>query len=385
MEKKFEKIITKIKQENQEGKETRDKNLIEYIKEFQKNTRFELSELENTIEGFKKQMVPKEKIEFLELKLEGEKIYQNYFVEKLSNILNHKFEIELKNRKEKVVLRETIENWLKKFSNPEFANLSLNQKSDFQKEFLRELVAQINKIPSGRWSIDFEKTIKTGRINCSCCSALLGLILESTKEATKIKNIEYGLPVGHAVNVVDLINGRTFLLDSREGIIEELTKENTEIKQYNNLKIYEIREMKGKRVYQIIPVLPLKEGVLVSYLGNLGAAYICYQEKIPESWKNFIREEDLKEYKKQKKFQEAREQLQKEGKELFKEKELSEKRIQFLPKIRDIFAGSLENYKKTESFQKEIKRYREIYYKKEEKKKEMETFKRSFLEKILYY
>ena len=365
MEKKFEKIITKIRQENQEGKETDDKGLTEYIKKFQKNTRFELNKLGNAIEGFKKQMMPKEKIEFLELKLEGEKIYQNYFIEELNNILNHKFEIELKNRKEKVVLRETIENWLKRFSSSKFANLSLNQKSDFQKEFLRELVAQINKIPYGRWSIDFKKAIKTGKMNCSCCSALLGLILESIKDITKVKDIEYGLPAGHSVNIVNLINKRIFLLDSREGIIEELTKENTEIKQYNNLKIYKIREMKGKRVYQIIPVLPLKEGVLVSYLGNLGAAYICYQEKIPESWKNFIREEDLKEYKKQKKFKEAKEQLQKEGKKLFEEEELLEKRIEFLPKIREIFASGLEDYKKTESFQKETRKCREVYHKKE--------------------
>jgi len=121
--------------------------------------------------------------------------------------------------------------------------------------------------------------MKTGKMNCSCCSTLLGLILEGTKDVTKIKNVEYGLPVGHAVNVVDLINRRTFLLDSREGIIEELSEENAEIKQYNNLKIYKLREIKGKRVYQIIPVLPLKEGILVSYFGNLGAAYICSQEK----------------------------------------------------------------------------------------------------------
>jgi len=366
MEKNLKKLFPKLNSKIKKVKKQRIKDLtLECIKEFQKNTRFELSELENTIEDSKKQMIPKEKIESLELRLEGEKIYQNYFIEELNNILNHKFEIEFKDRKEKVVLKETIENWLKRFSSPEFANLSPIQKSNFQKEFLRELVVQINKIPPGSWSIDFKKAMKTGKMNCSCCSTLLGLILESTKDVTKIKDIEYGFPVDHAVNVVNLIDQRTFLLDSREGIIEELFEENAEIKQYNNLKIYKFREIKGKRVYQIIPVLPLKEGILVSYFGNLGAAYICSQEKIPEGWKNFIREEDLKEYKKQKKFQEIREQLQKEGKKLFEKEELSEKRIQFLLKIREIFAGSLENYKKTESFQKEIKRYREIYYKKE--------------------
>ena len=369
MEKNFEKIIPKVERQNQKSKETKDKDLTEYIKEFQKNTRFELSELENTIEDSKKQMIPKEKIESLELRLEGEKIYQNYFIEELSNILNHKFEIEFKDRKEKVALKETIENWLKRFSSPEFANLSPSQKSNFQKEFLRELVVQINKIPPGSWSIDFKKAMKTGKMNCSCCSTLLGLILEGTKDVTKIKDIKYGFPVGHAVNVVNLIDKRTFLLDSREGIIEELSEENAEIKQYNNLKIYKLREIKGKRIYQIIPVLPLKEGILVSYFGNLGAAYICSQEKIPEGWKNFIREEDLKEYKKQRKFQEVREQLQKEGKKMFEEEELSEKRIQFLPKIREVFAGNLEDYKKTEPFQKEIKRCREKFIIKKKKKK----------------
>ena len=292
MEKKFEKIIPKIEQQNQKSKEIQDKDLtLECIKEFQKNTRFELSELKKTIEDSKKQMMPKEKIESLELRLKGEEIYQNYFIEELNNILNHEFEIEFKDRKEKVVLKETMENWLKRFSSPEFAKLSLSQKANVQKEFLQELVAQISKIPPGSWSIDFEKAIKTGKMNCSCASALLGLILKSTQDVTKIKDIEYGFPVDHAVNVVKLIDKRIFLLDSREGIIEELPEENIEIEQCNNLKVYKLKEIKGKRIYQIIPVLPLKEGVLVSYLGNLGAAYICLQEKIPEGWEDFIREE----------------------------------------------------------------------------------------------
>lgn len=201
---------------------------------------------------------------------------------------------------------------------------------------------QISKIPSGAWSIDFEKAIKTGKMNCSCASAFLGLVLESIKKITKIKKIEFGFPPDHGVNIVTLKDGRIFLLDPRKGIVEELNEKNSEIKWYHNLKVYHLKKDKRK-AYQAIPVLPLKEGILVSYLGNLAGAWLCVQKKIPKGW-SVSNKNQLKKLRKE--FKAAEEKLQQQGKKLFEDKELSEKRILFLTKIRKIFGGNLlENYK----------------------------------------
>ena len=314
----------------------------------------------------------KEKMELQKLKREGEKIYQESFVEKLDKVLEHEFIVELKEgQKEKIVLKKIIESWLEKFSQPELSNLLPAEQANFQKQFLQELVKEISKIPPGSWSVDFEKAIKTEKMNCSCCSALLGLILESTRKNTKIENIEYGSPVDHAMNVITLRDGKAILVDSRKGIVEELTEVNTEIEEYNDLKIYKIKNIKGKRIYQIVPVLPLKEGILTSYIRNLVAAYICLEGEIPDVFKKYITQKEIEELKPRIKkareeFNKETKRLQKEGKgELFEKKELFKEKIQFLAKMGEIFAGKLEDYKKTENFQREIERCRDIYYKNE--------------------
>jgi hypothetical protein len=357
---KSRKICSRIRKAK--TKKERQGITFECIKELQEKELSELNELKNRIENLKNQKISKKKIESLELKLEGEKIYQRAFIKDLDKILKHEF---LSKSKEKIILKETVENYLKRFSAPEFSDLSSTEKANLQEEFLQKLVSQISKIPHGTWSINFKRAIETGKMNCSCCSALTGLILESTQKITGIKNIEYGFPVDHAVNIVTLVNEKTFLVDSRKGIVEELTNENSEIEKYNDLKIYKIKERKGERIYQIIPVLTLKEGIIISYLGDLCGAYFLFTGKFLE----MVRKEK-EEFKEE---WEVLKKLPKENlEELFKEEELSEEKSQFLMKIRKAFAGNLDNYEKTNDFKEEKKQIREIYYKKKTKNQKFE-------------
>jgi len=143
-------------------------------------------------------------LEALELQRDGEKIYLKEFAERLDDVLKHEFKITGKDgREERIVLRDIIDKHLERFSSPEFSSLSAEERAERQREFVKDLGRGIYKIPAGDpWSFYFDRAIKTGRINCSCCAALLGIILENTKEKTGIQNIEYGSPYGHAINMI---------------------------------------------------------------------------------------------------------------------------------------------------------------------------------------
>lgn len=353
--------VGRRKKSNRNKPEKKELFLDFVIKKFSEKKYSDIKQLEKRIEKLEREGAPEKEIELLKLKLEGSKIYQNDFIKNLDKVLKHKFIIEQKEGiKEEIVLGKIIEHWLKKFSKPEYSNFSLNQKASFQKEFLKNLVHSISKIPPAVWSIDFEQAIKTNTANCQCCSTLTGLILEATQQITDIKDVEYGFPVDHAVNIVTLADDEICLIDSRKGIIEELTPDNSNIENYRDLKIYKIKNTRGRRIYKIIPVLPLEKGVLTSYLGNLCAAYICIEEKIPEAFKKYIKPEELKELRKI-----IINLKNTDVKQIYKKNNLSEEKISRLIKIRELVNGELENYKKTEEFVKEIDRCRKIYSKRE--------------------
>ena len=134
MKRNLEKFLPKIEREKSKDKE---KDLAQRcVKEFQTSSRSELNKLKEKIETLKRKEGPREEIEALTIKIEGEKIYQNYFVERLDRILKHKFEVELKEgQKEKIVFREIIEGLLERFWSSGFLNLPSAEKGEFQKSF----------------------------------------------------------------------------------------------------------------------------------------------------------------------------------------------------------------------------------------------------------
>jgi len=355
-------LETRYNKENEQSKSEKKELVLDLvIKKFSEEKYSNINQLEEEIEKLKREGAPEKEIKLLKLKLEGSKIYQNDFIKKLDKTLKHKFIVEHKEgTKEEIVLGETIEHWLKKFSKPEYSNFSPSQKASFQKEFLKNLTHSIYKIPPAVWSINFEQAIKTNTANCQCCSTLTGLILEATQQITDIKDVEYGFPVDHAVNIVTLADDEICLVDSRKGTVEELTPENSSIENYRDLKIYKIKNTRGRRIYKIIPVLPLEEGTLISYLGSLVTAYICVKEKIPDAFKEYIRPEELE------KLKELMLDFKKTGTrqiyQINKEESLSKEKVLKLIKIRELTNRELENYKKTEEFIKEIDRCRKIYY-----------------------
>jgi len=258
-------------------------------------------------------------------------------------------------REEKIILNDIINRYLEKFSSPEFSQLSPKDKAKIQKEFVQELTSSISKIPHNSWSINFEKVIKTQKINCSGASSLLGLILESTKEVSGLKNIELATPIEHVMNIVPFIDGTFYYVDSRSNVFEDLSQ-NSEIEYREGLKIYKIRELTGGIPYKIVPVLPPKDGIIASCVGNLCAAYIVTEKEIPESLKKeySLTPEQLKDVEEQIK------KLPRRGaKEIYQEYSLDEEKCLRLLKIRKIFAEVLDNYMKTEEYREEVRRWRE--------------------------
>ncbi len=299
--------------------------------------------------------------EILELRCKGEKIYSKEFAGKLDEILDHEFKIKDKEGQgERIVLKDVIDKHLEGFSSQEFFHLPPEKKAGSQKSFVQELVSNISRISTDNWSIDFKRTMKTGGANCSAVSILLGLILESTKEISGIKNIEYGMPADHAINIIHFSDGKFYFADSKANIFEDITK-NADIEEKEGFKIYRIKELSNKLIggikHKIIPALPIKEGAIISYLGNLCAAYIIAQDELPGAFKKIYAPtpEEIKSFQWL-----ARKELSREGaKEISQENSLSEEKFLNLAKIRDSFIGKLESYTKGEEFRKERKRWRE--------------------------
>ena len=286
--------------------------------------------------------------ESIKLKQEGEKIYKTEFTDKLDKVLDKEFKIEEKNEKGKVtekemVLKDILEEDLKKFKAPEFSRLSKEQKAKIQEEFLKNLTEKISKIPSSdrssaTWSCYFSKALKTGEMNCSACASLNALILENTKKITEIDQIEFGLPHEHAMNIITLSNGQIYYVDPRNNVFENLSR-NIKIENKNGLKVYKIKELRGGMDYKIIPTLNVKEGIIAGYLDNLPKSA---KSKFPSSV-------EIEGWKK----------IKSGAKEIFEEKEISNERFKQLKKLKNFFNKKLYKYQESKEFKSEIKRVEE--------------------------
>ena len=272
-----------------------------------------------------------EKLEEKELKQEGEKIYSEEFTDQLDAILNYEFKDE---NGENFVLKETIDQGLEKISENEN---NLEEK----KKFVGSLVKKISEIPHYSWAINFSESMKTGESNCSNCSSLLGLILEKLQDKAGIKNIEYVFPAGHAANVVTFEDGSVFFADSRNNFFKdsEIGKRIT-VERRGNLKIYKLNEYDGD--YKIVPALPLKEGILAGYLGNLNSAFKTVRGDIPEIKKEIPEEQ--------------KEDFIRGAEDICKRMDLTEEKVKHLVKILDVFGSEIREYEESDEFKKELER-----------------------------
>jgi hypothetical protein len=281
------------------------------------------------------------------LKTEGEKIYKNEFTDKLPHVLEKKFKSE---KGEEIVLKDVMEEGLKKFP-PEFSKLSKEQKTKIQKEFVKDLTEQISKIPasdrsSSYWSFYFEKALKTGAMNCSACASLNGLILENTKKITELEKIEFGLPSGHAMNIITFSNGQIYYVDPRNNVFENL-KRNMKIEYRNGLKAYKIKELKGGMYSKIIPTLPVKEGIISCYVDNLHSAFNSARGRLPESLKI---DSNVKKIKK----------IQEGAQKICQEKGINNQSYEQLKELKQFFNKKRFKYQESKEFKTEMKRIEEF-------------------------
>ena len=134
-----------------------------------------------------------------------------------------------------------------------------DEKAMLQEAFINSLMAQLSSIPSGKWSFFPEQIQKTKKINCSGSSLLLGSVLKRNG----IKSY-YGMPAGHAVNIVELSDGSLWYADGRNRkemvrLDAKLNSEEPQILEINNEKIF----------YKKIIVVP-QEYSIRSIIGNFG-------------------------------------------------------------------------------------------------------------------
>lgn len=127
---------------------------------------------------------------------------------------------------------------------------------------LMVLVKALRKIPHKKWSFFPDIMIKERSGNCSGKAFLLG-------EITKRLGfpVEYGCPVGHAVAVAKLSDGSRAYLDGANGVFARLGAERDPA--FADVAAYGINK-RGVE-YSTVPVLPLEEGAMVAYLGNIKA------------------------------------------------------------------------------------------------------------------
>jgi hypothetical protein len=281
----------------------------------------------------------KEKSEQFSLQKEGEKIYKTEFADRSNEVLEKKFKTK---EGEEIVLKDFLEEGLKKFSAPEFSKLSKEQKTKIQKEFVKDLTEQINKIPSGTgWSFDFKRALKTGEMNCSACASLNGLILENTKKITKLEKIEMGLPHNHAMNIITFSNGQIYYVDPRNNVFENLSR-NIKVEYKNGLKVYKIKELKGGMLSKIIPTLPVKEGIISCYVDDIHSAFHSAQGTLPEGLKG----SSVKKLEK----------IQKEAKKVCEEKGINNESFEQLKELKEFFNKKFLKYQESREFKTEIKR-----------------------------
>jgi hypothetical protein len=280
-----------------------------------------------------------DKKENSELKLE-DKIFEGDFNGKYNEIMSHEFTIEGKDGEKTINLKKIVA----KYSGLALDSLASEKNRE---DFVKELVEQISKIPNDKWSINFNHAIESGKMNCSNCASLIGLILEKNKEKFGIQNIEYGMPYGHALVIITFSGGKVFYVDSRNNAFENLeVGSNTKIEERNGLRVYKISQLKGRMGYNIIPTLDLKEGILSSYLSNLDSARKTSEGKFDDEDKLKSEEEQL--------------QSIKAAKKIIQEMRLSDKDKKQYEKLKDLFSGKIDKYVRTGEFKSEIKRWQKV-------------------------
>ena len=309
--------------------------------------------LEGGSKFFKAEAGKQESQENLELRREGERIYTEEFAGKLDDILGHEFKVKGEDGRERnIVLKDIIDRHLEGFSSPEFAALSMEGKAEKQREFVRDLGRGVDSIPFGDiWAFYFKRMMETGETNCSGSSSLLGMILEGTKEQSGIKSVEQGYPFGHAVNMITLGDSRLYLADTRSGLLEDISNY-AQAEDRKGLKVYKIKQPRDKNGGPIpwhnIPAVPMKEGVIGMYLGNLRSAYEAGGGNFDEALSMGYSSKEL-------------EEIQKMAKDVCRERGLSSpEEYDRLGKVQEFFVGKINEYLRSPEFRREIRRVKKL-------------------------
>ena len=177
-----------------------------------------------------------------------------------------------------------------------------------QKQFVEKLIHSISKIPFDSWSFTFTRSLESGKLNCSGCASLLGIIIEHMRSLSRIPLVEFVTPYGHAMNIIHFSDNSIYYADPRNEKFKNISNLILRTWNFGNLKVYRLKANLGFTGYRIFPAVSVREGVLMSYGGNLGSMYNFAQGKIDQVLKESSSNEAL-----EADMEEAHEILQKHG------------------------------------------------------------------------
>ncbi len=111
-------------------------------------------------------------------------------------------------------------------------------------DFLTVLVSNIHEVQNGS-SLGITPNMSL-ELNCMDCSMSTWVLVHEAKK--KNINIEFGSPIGHAIGIVTLSDGRTFYADGQKGFVEEIKVTEREVGTSKVLEIENYREIQDRMV-----------------------------------------------------------------------------------------------------------------------------------------
>lgn len=264
----------------------------------------------------------------LELQKETAELVYNEFVEPHERV-------------QKKFLGDTVEAELVEFDRRRDLTNSAEDIAVAQEQFLSELAKNIRQLPVKSYEgTSLRLAEENDGINCVGCAVLTGLILENNNEKLGLKNIEFGNPYGHAVDIVTLADDRVLFVDTRNGRISDLQiGVNTTIEEYDGVKVYKVNS--DKIGYKIIPATSVLEGGMGAYLENLieasdEAATAEVAQEIADTAE--------------------REEFIASAQALWSESGFDLSDVAHLKEVRKSLTASLDNYQKSEEWLAEVQR-----------------------------
>ena len=270
----------------------------------------------------------------------AEEVYENDFKKPLAEMMN----AELSTKEGgKFVLSDIVNEQLNKFQTPEFSALPPEEQTKQQKQFCQTFIDKISSLPGDAWSISPKQTLRTGAMNCSNAASVFGMTMKNTQAISGIRRIDYVSPYGHAMNIVQLLDGSLWYADPRNGVFENIT-DNVEVEEQNNLNIYRIKKPTDKTSFHILPGIKyLRDAVVRAYAGNVAESNNTAKGEFDEVLEIFP--------------EERKKEIQEGARTLKEELMLSDEKASEYKTLAEIVGKSLDEFQKTNEFLNEKRRW----------------------------